>query len=110
LGTSVTKPKGEVWGEHELGRRFKSLCKKLGLEGWRFHDLRHFFVTELFRQKNSAPVVQRLAGHAVLITTQRYAHATREEARAAIESMGRGNIVVTGETDTEIPSLTSAKT
>jgi hypothetical protein len=56
-----------------------------------FHDLRHFFVTELFRRGVSAPAVQRLAGHAEMSTTQRYADMTAEDLRAAILLLGRSS-------------------
>lgn len=81
----VTGPKpGEPWGEHALRHAFKSACKKLELAGFRFHDLRHAFVTELFRGGTPAPVVQRLAGHEHLTTTQRYAHAQLPDLTAAV--------------------------
>jgi integrase len=64
--------RGRPWSEHGLRQAFKRVCKRAGLEGWRFHDLRHYFVTALFKVSVPAPVVQALAGHAHLTTTQRY--------------------------------------
>lgn len=55
-----------------------------GFDGFRFHDLRHAFVSGLFRGGTPAPVVQRLAGHEHLITTQRYAHVAKHELVDAI--------------------------
>ncbi len=81
----VTGPKaGQPWGDHALYHAFKSACRKLELTGFRFHDLRHAFVTELFRGGTPAPVVQRLAGHEHLATTQRYAHAQLPDLTAAV--------------------------
>lgn len=81
----VTGPKpGVPWGEHALRHAFLSACKKLQLRGYRFHDLRHAFVTELFLGGTPAPVVQRLAGHEHLATTQRYAHAQLPDLAAAV--------------------------
>lgn len=81
----VTGPKaGQPWGDHALYHAFKSACRKLELTGFRFHDLRHAFVTELFRGGAPAPVVQRLAGHEHLATTQRYAHAQLPDLTAAV--------------------------
>ncbi len=72
----VTGPEaGEAWPEHRPYGAFRSACAKAGITGFRFHDLRHAFVTGLFKRGASAPVVQRLAGHEHLSTTQRYAHA-----------------------------------
>jgi site-specific recombinase XerD len=47
-------------------------------------------VTELFRRGVSAPAVQRLAGHAEMSTTQRYADMTANDLRAAIVLLGNG--------------------
>lgn len=81
----VSGPKaGEPWGEHALYHAFKGACRRLALSGFRFHDLRHAFVTELFRGGAPAPVVQRLAGHADLTTTQRYAHAQLPDLTVAV--------------------------
>ncbi len=79
---------GEPWGEYGILQSFKRASKRASLEGWRFHDLRHFFVTSLFRTGAPAPAVQMLAGHADLSTTQRYAHTTRAELQAAMARLG----------------------
>jgi integrase len=42
---------------NRLLKAFQRAQKKAGLSGWRFHDLRHFFVAELFRRGGSAPAV-----------------------------------------------------
>ncbi|MBZ0116976.1 MAG: tyrosine-type recombinase/integrase [Sandaracinaceae bacterium] len=81
----VSGPKpGEPWGEHQLYNAFRTACRKAGISGFRLHDLRHAFVTELFRGGVPAPVVQRLAGHEHLATTQRYAHAQLADLVAAV--------------------------
>jgi site-specific recombinase XerD len=89
----VTKTShGQPWGESGLLQAFCRAQKRAGLSGLRFHDLRHFFVTELFRRGGSAPAVQLLAGHLHLATTQRYAHLVRSDLRATISLLdGRGN-------------------
>ncbi len=79
---------GEPWGERGLHQAFKRASHRAGLTGWRFHDLRHYFVTSLFRCGAPAPAVQALAGHADLSTTQRYAHTTRADLRAAMDRLG----------------------
>ncbi len=75
---------GEQWGEFGLHQAFQRGQQKAGLSGWRFHDLRHYFVTQLFRSGTPAPAVQALAGHADLAVTQRYAHVERADLRAAV--------------------------
>ena len=55
-------------------------------EHWpfRFHDLRHFTATELFRAGHSATTVAARLGHAdVAVTLRTYAHDTEDQARRA---------------------------
>jgi integrase len=62
-------------------------------EAWsfRFHDLRHFTATELFRQGHSARTVANRLGHAdVAVTLRTYAHDTDDQARRAADEIERG--------------------
>jgi len=84
-GLVSTTSDGKPWGEYGLNQALKRAIPKAGLEGsWRFHDLRHFFVTQLFRRGGSAPAVQALAGHLHLATTQIYAHMVDADLRETI--------------------------
>ncbi|MCC7540536.1 MAG: site-specific integrase [Deltaproteobacteria bacterium] len=87
--------RGKPWAEYALGAAFRRACRAAGLNGWSLHDLRHFFVTELFRRSASAPTVQALAGHSHLSVTQRYAHVASVDLEDAIRRLD-GNGVVTG--------------
>ena len=79
---------GKPWSDTGLNQAFERAQARANLSGWSFHSLRHFFVTELFRRGASAPVVQQLAGHADLTTTQRYADMGANDLRAAIALFG----------------------
>lgn len=79
---------GEPWGEFGLLLAFQRAAKKAGVRGFRFHDLRHFFVTALFRGGAPAPAVQALAGHADITTTSRYAHLVQADLRDAVARLG----------------------
>ncbi|MDQ2647188.1 MAG: site-specific integrase [Myxococcota bacterium] len=82
---------GKPWGEFGLNQAFRRAMERAKLRGWSFHDLRHFFVTELFRNGASAAAIQQLAGHADLATTQRYADLDANDLRSAIERIdGKG--------------------
>lgn len=89
---------GKPWGESGLNQAFKRAMERAGLSGWSFHDLRHFFVSELFRMGVSAAAIRIMAGHADLGTTQRYADLDANDLRAAIERID-GNAPVTGKSE-----------
>lgn len=86
---------GKPWSESGLWQGLQSACERLEIPRSRFHAIRHAFVTGLFDAGVPAPVVQALAGHENLATTQRYAHFTRDQMDAAIAAYGRGNGGVT---------------
>jgi len=75
---------GRPWGDFGLHQAFLRAQKRAGLEGWTPRSLRHFFVTALFGLGASAPVIQKLAGHSDLATTQRYADVDANDLRGAI--------------------------
>ena len=75
---------GKAWGESGLNQAFQRAMLRAKRDGLSFHDLRHFFVSELFRKRAAAPVVQRLAGHANLATTQGYADVEASDLRATV--------------------------
>lgn len=77
--------RGHQWSETGLMHAFGRACERAGIGHWRFHDLRHFFITGLFRSGAPAPVVQLLAGHLHLSVTQRYAHATADDLSRAMK-------------------------
>ena len=83
---------GKPWGESGLNQAFQRAMLRARRDGLSFHDLRHFFVSELFRKRAAAPAVQRLAGHANLATTQGYADVEASDLRATVllfEGTGR---------------------
>jgi len=89
-GTLVApNAQGAVWGDSGLVQVLRRLTGRLGLPCWRFHDLRHHFVTELIRLGAPTAVVKELAGHADITTTERYAHMTEDDRRRAVALMDR---------------------
>lgn len=66
--------------------RWQEAIAKVGVEA-RIHDLRHSFVSNLLDAGTPIHVVQRLAGHTDIKTTQRYAHATDAARRQAVDAV-----------------------
>lgn len=89
---------GKPWGENGLNQAFKRAMERAERKGWSFHDLRHFFVSELFRMSAPAEAIRIMAGHADLSTTQRYADLDANDLRAAIERID-GNVAVTSKSE-----------
>jgi integrase len=82
---AVTKH-GKPWAKNGLRNMFLRVAKRAGIvEGSTFHHLRHGFVTTLLDRGVGAHIVQDLAGHADLTTTQRYAHALSKQKHRAID-------------------------
>ncbi len=62
--------------------------KAAGLTGedMRLHDMRHTLATRVLRATNNLRAVQRALGHKRITTTQRYAHVTDDDLRAALDA------------------------
>jgi len=68
---------------------FNAGCRKAGIVGFRFHDLRHTFGTRAADSGVALNAVAAVMGHADIHTTMRYAHATDEGRRRAVEAVER---------------------
>jgi len=53
--------------------QFRKIAKKIGLEGHKFHDLRHTFGVRIWLQTGDIHLVSQLMGHKSILTTQIYA-------------------------------------
>ncbi len=72
-----------------LSNAFEKVCKQAGIEGLRFHDLRHTFATRLAQAGIDPYTIQRLLGHKTASMTQRYSHHCVESLRRGIEVFER---------------------
>ena len=84
-GEVALTAKGKPWRESGLNQSFQRARDRAQRDVWSFHDTRHFFVSELFRRGAPAHVIQALARHSDLKTTQRYADLDVNDLRAAID-------------------------
>ncbi|MDI1435178.1 tyrosine-type recombinase/integrase, partial [Polyangium sorediatum] len=77
--------RGKPWGQSGLVQAFERVRDRVGLEGWSVYCLRHYAITSWLRAGVPVHVVQRMAGHKNLATTQRYVHHLKED----LEEAGR---------------------
>ncbi len=83
---------------------WERLRKQAGLEDVRIHDLRHSFASFGVGLGLSLPLVGKLLGHAVMTTTERYAHLADDPVRAANEKIGAHiAAVMAGQPSAEAP-------
>ena len=68
---------------------WRSLTKKAGLSGFRFHDLRHHAITELAEMGLSDQVIMSIAGHVSREMLEHYSHIRLEAKRQALEGLNR---------------------
>jgi len=64
---------------------FKAACRRAGIEGLRFHDLRHTFGSRLVQKGVDIETVRSLLGHSSITITQRYVHTTDDRKKAAVD-------------------------
>jgi integrase len=66
---------------------WRSLTKKAGLQGFRFHDLRHCAITQLAENGTSDSTIMAIAGHVSRRMLERYSHVRMEAKRKAMEAL-----------------------
>lgn len=69
----------------DVKKSFKGACKKAGIKGLRFHDLRHTFATRLIEAGADLITVRDLLGHFSVRVTQRYTHPSQLQKKLAVE-------------------------
>lgn len=84
---------GEAGGplpHSSMGKHFKALCAAAGLEGVRFHDLRHTYAVNAIRAGDDVKTVQSNMGHATAaFTLDKYGHFTermKQDSAARMEN------------------------
>jgi len=68
----------ELTGD-DLSLQFRKLCKKLKIEGLRFHDLRHEATSRFFEKGLDLMEVASIIGHKTLHMLKRYTHLRAED-------------------------------
>ena len=88
-------PLGEPMNPMAVTRAFQSFAKRLGLEGAKLHDLRHFHASVMLQNGQSLLLVSKRLGHASISTTSDvYGHLLpgwgKEAANAFAKAMKEG--------------------
>jgi len=76
--------------EDSLRQPFLGALRRAGVQGLRFHDLRHTAATRMIESGASIVAVSKILGHADLKTTMRYAH-PEESLKDAVELLTKSN-------------------
>ena len=63
---------------------FKAACRRAGIIGLRFHDLRHTFASRLVENGADLITVKELLGHSSVKITERYTHSQSEQKKSAV--------------------------
>ena len=80
---------GQPWDARNLLRAFYTARRKAGIQGFRFHDLRHTFASRLVQDGVDLYAVQRLGRWKSVKMVQHYGHHYPESLRAAVEVLDR---------------------
>jgi len=66
-------------GASSVSHKFRALCNAAGIEGLRFHDLRHEATSRLFELGLNPIEVAAITGHKTLVMLKRYTHLWAED-------------------------------
>jgi len=89
-GLVVCMDSGRPWAPNSLRQSFKRLCERAGLQGLRFHDLRHWNATMLLRAGVDPGTTAKQLGHSRVQTTlDIYSHVLPDMQRAAANAIDK---------------------
>lgn len=91
-----TDEQGRALKRATVDHYFRKACARAGVEGFRFHDLRHEYGSRLGDADVNLKKIARLMGHSTTKQTERYVHPTDDGLLAATEraaQSGRATIV-----------------
>ena len=85
-GSDYVFPSPKTGGRYgNVKKRFHQAVVRAGIEDFRFHDLRHTAATRMVEKGIDLVTIKEILGHSCIETTMRYAHATPERKREAVE-------------------------
>ena len=84
---------------------WRTLTKKAGLPGFRFHDLRHCAITSLAESGAADSTIMAIAGHVSRRMLERYSHVRMEAKRTAMETLAASTKTVGYDTNHDTNAL-----
>jgi integrase len=94
-------------GHHFVRRVFVPALAKAGIEGFRWHDLRHTFASRLTMAGVDLRTVQELMGHKTMLMTLRYSHLSPEHQLDAVQRLNAAPTATTTATESETAKSTA---
>lgn len=70
---------------------WKSICNEAGIEGLRFHDLRHTAITRMVQTRQPSAVIMKVSGHTQHSTFARYVNPSAEMVISVAQALGELN-------------------
>lgn len=70
------------------GLAFREACRAAGIQGFRFHDLRHSALSWMIEDGIDIVTVAAIAGHSSILMTQKYCHTDEDRKRKAVQALG----------------------
>ncbi len=74
MNQSINEERLIIWPERRITENFIKLCKGIGIDDIRLHDLRHEAVSRLFEKGLNMAEVSTISGHKDLSSLKRYTH------------------------------------
>lgn len=87
-GSEYVLPKAMSVVSCSISKQFKKLCRKLRIQGLRFHDLRHTAATRMVESGIAIDKVSKILGHSNIQMTMRYSHPDNS-LREAVETLAK---------------------
>jgi integrase len=89
LARSRRVQRGESWSREVMRERIAAICARAGVTNKGWHALRHAFCSRLAARGVPAIVIQTLAGHQSITTTQRYMHVAPDALESAVSVLSK---------------------
>jgi integrase len=84
-GAVFKRRDGTEWGQ--VRTAFETALKRAGIEGFRFHDLRHTFASHYMMRGGNLYDLKEILGHSDIAMTMRYAHLSPHHLRAGVQKL-----------------------